>query len=45
VTTTERYLALSGQEIKDKHAAASPFDSVNLRFAPAKPNRRRLKAS
>jgi site-specific recombinase XerD len=44
VTTTEAYLALSGDEVKDKHAAASPFDLVNRRVNPAPTGRRRLKS-
>ena len=43
VTTTEAYLALADDDLKDKHTAASPFDALQRRTAPPKA-RRRLRA-
>ena len=45
VTTTESYLALAGQDIKDKHYAVSPFDQVADRLTPTAQRRRRLKTA
>lgn len=44
VTTTEAYLALAGDDLKDKQNAASPFDQVAARIAP-QAGKRRLKVS
>lgn len=45
VTTTEAYLALAGEDMKDKHSRASPFDKVNRLQQPSVIGKRRLKAS
>jgi site-specific recombinase XerD len=45
VTTTESYLALASQDIRDKHRAASPFDRIYQQRPAASPPRRRLRSS
>jgi site-specific recombinase XerD len=45
VTTTEAYLALAGEDIREKHNAASPFDRVSERVQLTPARKRRLKAS
>jgi site-specific recombinase XerD len=45
VTTTERYLALSQEDIRAKQNAASPFDRIQQSIEPEKSAKRRLKAS
>ncbi len=45
VTTTEAYLALAGEDVKEKHALASPFDAVSRRSSPAPTSRRRLRSA
>ncbi|MDP9411198.1 MAG: tyrosine-type recombinase/integrase [Chloroflexota bacterium] len=43
LSTTERYLSLSYDDLKAKHAAASPFERLRPGMPePAKPKRRRL---
>jgi hypothetical protein len=45
VTTTESYLALASQDVRDKHRAASPFDRIYQQRPAASPPRRRLRSS
>lgn len=42
LSTVEKYLSLSQQDLKAKHSAASPFDSIQLTEPPPKQKRRRL---
>lgn len=45
VTTTEAYLALAGEDVKDKHASGSPFDVISRKLPPTNQRRRRLRAT
>jgi len=45
VTTTEAYLALAGEDLREKHASGSPFEAINRRAQPVKQPKRRLRAS
>lgn len=45
VTTTERYLALSQEDIRAKQHAASPFDRIAGNVEPQRVGRRRLKSA
>jgi integrase/recombinase XerC len=42
ISTTERYLSLADQDLRDKHAAASPFERLRLQLATPPARSRRL---
>ncbi|MGI8486663.1 MAG: hypothetical protein ACR2OU_20695 [Thermomicrobiales bacterium] len=44
VTTTEAYLALAGEDLKEKHASGSPFEAISQRLQTTRQTKRRLRA-